>query len=629
MLQSQQLETLERNRKGIQLLERVVKLCCILDCSVEDLIKYIESNISKMTKLLDDFCLSHFARSLLRRLGSLYCLSTLGVGASSFAAYAAPLPTPPQIPTSNPVQQQRRFFPLPASSPLELPSTPPAQTPTPERGTIVVTQFRYQGNTVFSSKRLDKVTKGFLNRPLSFADLVAVRTAITDVYVAAGYVTSGAIVAIDSNQSVSPNGGVVTLQIIEGTIEQINVSGSPQLNRYVQRRLIWATRGLLNEPQLQEALRLLQLDPLIQSISGELSPSTTPGQSLLKVVVRANPATTLDVEVANGRSPTIGSLEQRVTLSQANLLGLGDTLALSYRRTEGSNNGDFSYTIPVSPQNATVGIRYSFLPSRIVQKPFDELDIKTQSRVFELSLKQPLIRRATADHNEEFAIGLTASKILSDAQLLDTPFPLSRGADDQGRTRITALQFFQEYTSRSQQQVLVARSQLSIGLNALDSTINSDAPDSRFVIWRGQLEWLRRLGTRNYLVLRSGLQLSDRPLVSIEQFSIGGSNSVRGFSQNALLGDNGVNGSLELHLPIINFQQHQIQFFPFVDVGYVWNRGQGKSSQTLAAIGLGVQWNWGNLSTQLTYGLPLTQTQNLVDYQLQHFNFSIRYGISF
>lgn len=139
----------------------------------------------------------------------------------------------------------------------------------------------------------------------------------------------------------------------------------------------------------------------------------------------------------------------------------------------------------------------------------------------------------------------------SETSLLDTPFPLSAGADDQGRTRISAVRFFQEWSQRSNTEVLFARSQFSLGIGALNATINKDAPDSRFFAWRGQTAWLRRLGDTT-LVLRADLQLADRPLVPLEQFSLGGVATVRGYRQDALLSDNGFLASAELRIPILS-----------------------------------------------------------------------------
>ncbi|NJQ97361.1 MAG: hypothetical protein HC784_06125 [Hydrococcus sp. CSU_1_8] len=61
-----------------------------------------------------------------------------------------------------------------------------------------------------------------------------------------------------------------------------------------------------------------------------------------------------------------------------------------------------------------------------------------------MSYRQPIVQTPT----QEFALGITASRIESESSLLGERFPLSRGADDEGRTRISALRFSQEYSYR-------------------------------------------------------------------------------------------------------------------------------------------------------------------------------------
>lgn len=61
------------------------------------------------------------------------------------------------------------------------------------------------------------------------------------------------------------------------------------------------------------------------------------------------------------------------------------------------------------------------------------------------------------------------------------PYPLSQSADEQGRTRISALKFFQEWTQRDTSQVIAARSQFNLGVGAIDATVNAEQPDTRFL----------------------------------------------------------------------------------------------------------------------------------------------------
>ncbi|MBM0744931.1 ShlB/FhaC/HecB family hemolysin secretion/activation protein (plasmid) [Phormidium sp. CLA17] len=536
-----------------------------------------------------------------------------------------PIPTP-DLPRPTP-----RSPPLDQSPQLLLPSEP-----LESQDTIEVARFEYQGNTIVSDQDLDAITAPFRGRRITFSELFKVRSAITQLYVDRGYITSAALIPIEGNEAVEIQGGVVTIQIIEGKLERIDITdsnypnggtASHRLAKYIRPRLETAANPILNEKKLLEALRLLQLDPLILSISGKLESGSQTGLSVLTINLEPAPTFRAAAELNNRRSPTVGTLERRVQLTQANLLGLGDGLQIGYANTNGSNEVDIDYTIPVSLRNATVSFRYSTLFSRVIEEPFDDFDIQGNSRIYELTFRQPIIRTATAQSFKEFAIGITASRLESDTSLLGVDFPLSAGADDSGKTRISALRVFQEYTQRSNRQVLLVRSQFSFGLDVLGATTNSSPPDSRFFVWRGQVAFLQRLGSRPYLLLRSDLQLADRPLVPLEQFSIGGLSTVRGYRQDALLGDSGVVGSIELHYPAVSTRTMELQLIPFLDVGYVWsNQNIEFDRNTLASLGLGVQWTWGNLIVNLSYGVPLIPIPRIGDtLQENGLNASIKY----
>ncbi len=135
----------------------------------------------------------------------------------------------------------------------------------------------------------------------------------------------------------------------------------------------------------------------------------------------------------------MGTFQQQIQLSEGNLLGFGDSLVGSYSHTEGSNAFDFSYTIPVSPRNATIRFSTGISFNRVVEKPFDILDIESRSRYFELSFRQPIVQTPT----HEIAVGLTGTQQRSRATLLDgeIPFP-AVGANENGETHMTALRFF-------------------------------------------------------------------------------------------------------------------------------------------------------------------------------------------
>ncbi|ESA34998.1 hemolysin activation secretion protein [Leptolyngbya sp. Heron Island J] len=131
---------------------------------------------------------------------------------------------PPELPEPEPKLPQ----PLPPVEDLlrPLPEVLPDTTPELDiPGTVIINLFEINGSTVFSEEELAAVTQPFSNRPITFSELQEARSAITQMYIDAGYVTSGAF--IPANQPLSD--GTVEIQIIEGYLEDIEVSGTERL----------------------------------------------------------------------------------------------------------------------------------------------------------------------------------------------------------------------------------------------------------------------------------------------------------------------------------------------------------------------------------------------------------------
>lgn len=502
-------------------------------------------------------------------------------------------------------------LPQPLPPPEELLQPQPTQTPSealPENvpGTITVEKFEVVGSTVFSPERLAQVLAPFTQKPISFAELFQARSAVTQLYIDEGYITSGAYIP---PQKLS--GGIIRIQVVEGRLEGIQVNGTRRLNpNYIRSRIAVATSQPLNRNRLLESLQLLQLNPLIQNLSAELSAGSRLGESLLQIEVTEAKSYSMQLVADNGRVPSVGSFRRRVQLNEANFLGQGDGISLAYTNTDGSNALDASYALPINPRNGTLSFSYGTTSSNVIEPPFDRLDINSDSRYYELTLRQPISQTPT----EEFTLGLSAARRESETALLDTPFPLALGADEEGRTRISALRFFQEWTQRDSREVIAARSQFSVGIGAFDATINETAPDSRFFAWQGQAQWVRLLARDTLLLLRADVQLADRALVSLEQFSLGGIESIRGYRQDLLLTDNGAFASAEVRLPILRIPRLNgvLQVAPFVDVGTAWNSGRSDPDpNTLASVGLGLRWQQGDRFTaRLDWGIPLVSVDS-------------------
>ncbi|MEG4494274.1 ShlB/FhaC/HecB family hemolysin secretion/activation protein [Microcoleus sp. D3_18_C4] len=509
-----------------------------------------------------------------------------------------PAPEPPQPPAPSPLQPTQ---PTPVESEIR-PGIP---------GTIKVAGFEFEGNTAFSDRELAEVTQQFAGREITFAELIAAEAAVTQKYVAAGYINSGAVIL--ANQTFPRDGGVVKIRIVEGGLDEIVITGNRRLNsNYVRSRLERATRRPLNRDRLLEALQLLQLDPLIGNISAELQAGSRPENSRLEVRVKEADSFSAEVFADNNRSPSVGSFRRGVRINQANLLGLGDGLEVSYANTDGSNEFNGSYTVPVNARNGTIAFAASAASTNIIEEPFDAAQIEGKSRTYELTYRQPIVEKP----DRTLALGLSFSRQESDTFLSGERFALSAGANDRGETRVSAVRFFQEYVQRSSSQVFAARSQFSLGTNLFGATANDSGPDSRFLAWRGQAQYVRLLAPETLLIVRSDIQLADRPLLSLEQIGIGGVQSVRGYRQDLLLTDSGAIASAEVRIPVwrVPAVKGLLQVAPFIDFGVGWNHSGEKpnpDSDKLLGAGLGLVWQMGDrLNVRLDYGIPLINARS-------------------
>jgi hemolysin activation/secretion protein len=533
----------------------------------------------------------------------------------------------PPTPQPQPLPQLPQRQPLPELLPPQQP-TLPSEEELPSKPTerVTVKHFEIVGSTVFSEEELAKAVSNFLNRQLDIADLYEARSRITNLYIRNGYIASGAYIP---PQEISPGSGVVKIQVVEGKLESIKITGTRRLSpNYVRDRLKLNTTGPVNEKRLLDALQLLQNNPLIKRLSAELSPGEKLNTAVLTVNIEEADTFNTQIILDNGRSPSVGSFRRRLQVTETNLLGVGDGLSVGYTNTDGSNLFDASYTIPINPRDGTISFTYGTSAANVVEEPFDILDIQAESRQYELTYRQPIVRTS----NQEFALGITASRKESEASYVDfeigrIPFP-SDGADDKGNTRVSALRFFQEWVSRNNREVFGVRSQFNVGLDAFDATINSDRADSRFFSWQGQAQWLRLLARDTLMLLRLNTQLATTTLLPLEQFGAGGVDSVRGYRQDFFLVDNGVFASAEVQVPILR-AGGTLQMIPFADFGFGWNAGtENPDSNMLASVGLGLQWRGGDFNARIDWGIPLVpiDSSDRRTWQENGILFSIQYN---
>jgi hemolysin activation/secretion protein len=142
-----------------------------------------------------------------------------------------------------------------------------------------------------------------------------------------------------------------------------------------------------------------------------------------------------------------------------------------------------------------------------------------------------------------------------------------------------------------------------------------------FVHLNLEADYTRGFGSDFAGYARFVAQIADSPLVTNEQFSVGGLTSVRGYFQSEAVGDSGVNGTLEMRSPSfagnVGSFVDELRLFVFTDAGYVSVLSPLPDQQvnfTLVSVGGGARFQLARyLTGNIAYGVALTDgTETLV-----------------
>jgi len=476
---------------------------------------------------------------------------------------------------------------------------------------LVIDTIAVACSTILTEAIAAEVLQPFLGRPLSPTEQQEAADAITRYYLEQGYITSRALVQSDPGP-----GDRLQLQVVEGGIERIEIDGLERLQEgYLRSRIALATTPPLNSARLEDQLRLLRQSPLLENIEASLLPGDTYGNSILRV--RVEEADPFDgfIGLDNYSPPVLGTTQGTLALGYQNLTGRGDRLLGSVQRTTtgGGTTYTLGYAIPLNPMEGTLQVQGTWEQNRIPLAP--GFDITSNSQTYSLSFRQPLTRTP----QEEFALSLGFDYENGQTFIGDQPFGFGLGPDpDTGISRTAVVRFGQDYVSRDEQGAWSVRSRFSLGTSLFGATVNPDPiPDGQFISWLGQAQRVQRLSDDHLLIVSADVQLTPNPLLPSEKFVIGGAQTVRGYRQNLLGGDNGFRVSVEDRITLNRDEAGlpTLQLAPFVDMGSVWNVGSNPNPVPvqgfLASLGLGLIWEpQPRLNLRVDYGLPLIGTSN-------------------
>ena len=469
------------------------------------------------------------------------------------------------------------------------------------------------GAAAIPSEQLVTAYQPYIGKQVSQADLAAIAGAISDIYRAAGFHLSRAVIPPQDIQ-----GGALRIQVIEGSITELTLKGDGA-EQFGVRSMLAAV--LAEQPSrlatLERQLLLINGRPGVRIEDTALEEiGTASGQFRLVLSVKTWHVFT-SFGIDNLGSSSVGPWQSYGTAAFNSYLAPGDSLVFNLSTTPGDPRqlrfGRLSYEAPVGTDGVRLGATgyYSEVWPGDFRRLFGD-HVKTES--FELrgsivplqSQKSTLTLTAAAGFtnvSESDVFGSIYADRIRTASLTSD----YRLQDNFGGINYLTVNYRQ-------------------GLDIFDASHRGDANLSRYgasSTFAAVNFWFTRYQTLTdawSLKLAAAGQAASGPLFTSQQFYLGGIAFGRGYGSAEISGDNGLAGSAELRFDQKTNLQYLsgYQLYGFIDSGVAWNDGYRPSdglSLTSAGGGVrfflldGLQADIG-VAAPLTYRAPDNSTRS-------------------
>ena len=191
-----------------------------------------------------------------------------------------------------------------------------------------ITQFAFSGNNVLDSQEITKIFTEQMGKPQNLSALSSAIDKVEQTYHEKGYV-----LARVTDVRNDPD-GTIGLNINEGQIEKVEISGNKKTKDFIIRQAIKTKAGMVyNEKTLTNDLRKLFANGYFQDIKRSLVPSANnQDKYVLKVEVQEKRSGSVGL---GGGVDTLAGPFGSFTLADNNFRGRGESLSLSTQMGSG------------------------------------------------------------------------------------------------------------------------------------------------------------------------------------------------------------------------------------------------------------------------------------------------------
>src|SRR5215216_373401 len=537
-----------------------------------------------------------------------YCLLTVSLGLWTIACFPAQAQHTSQ-PGYDPRQTEKRFEDQQLSQgangrprlPLPQFARPDAQGDS--KPLFVLRRVSITGAVAIPQDRLVTTYRPYIGKNVSPADLAAIAAAVSDVYRAAGFHLSRAIVPPQDIQS-----GQLHVQVIEGSITELALKGDG-VEQFGVRPMLEAV--LAERPSrlatLERQLLLINARPGVRIEDTAIEEIGTASGDFRLILSLKTWHLFTSFGVDNLGSSAVGPWQSYGTAAFNSYLAPGDSLVLNLSTTPGDPRqlafGRLSYEVPVGTDGARIGASGYY--SEVWPGDYRHLysdNIKTES--FE-------IRGSIAPlQSQKSSLTLTAAAGFTNASENDVFGSIY--ADRIRTASLTSDYRLQDSFGGTNYLTVNFRQGLDIlGASHRDDDYLSRAGASgKFSALNFWFTRYQKLSDAWSLKLAAAGQTASGPLFTSQQFYLGGMAFGRGYGSAEISGDNGLAGSAELRFDQKTNLRYLsgYQIYGFVDSGVAWNDGYRLSDGlSLTSAGGGVRFFLADgLQADIGAAAPLT-----------------------
>ena len=469
-----------------------------------------------------------------------------------------------------------------------------------------VFEYRVEGATLLPVTLVEQAVYPYLGEKKTIADVEKARDALEKAYHGAGYLT--VLVSIPQQKV---DGGVVKLAVTEAPVERLRVVES----RYFSQGEIKAAAPELAEgnvpnfSQMQKELAALNRSS-DRRITPVLRPGRTPGTVEVDLKVKDTLPLHGNVEINDRYSQDTTRTRLSASLRWDNLWqkqhGLGITVQTAPENPDESRVFSASYTWPLASGDylALYGVR-----SESDVAAVGTLNVLGNGTILGARYIMPLRSRSEGVFHTA-TLGVDYKDFQQTVALIG-------GGDF--NTPITYLPFTLGWDGTWLGDGRSTKFGMAFNFHLRGLVANEEDFANKRFKGRPNYAYLRGAASHSEtwdngwgVNARAGWQIAAQPLISNEQFAIGGVDTVRGYLESAALGDDGIALSLEAATP--NFAKRlgepleDVHLLAFVDGGYVHVRAPitAEDRATLAGTGLGLRVKgWRGVSAELDWAVAL------------------------